>query len=173
MDVNATPRTESLLEQARRRTELPDAASNGQRAVQDVITHNLGRYFAPDPGGAVPFALNADLHPAGVPIGGGDREVVSWEFVGVHARSFRGVAATGRPVWFRGLTVLDRTQERVRYHHFIDWREVLIQLGIAPEATRPLQGREDVERLTRVRASGWTPSEPRRGDDSAGRLPKR
>jgi hypothetical protein len=159
------PSSEALLVAARNRDPdrqpqpLPEARA--QLGVRDNILRNIGTFFAPDPGGAAQFILNPDLHldrqgkvreirdtsdPDSV------YEIVSWEFVGVHTRSFRGVAATGRPVWFRGLTIAQRADSKSRftYSQFIDWREVLLQLGIAPEASRPLVGAEDIERREEI-----------------------
>lgn len=149
---------EEILEKARQRERRPEPTSDAQIAVARNIERNVGRYFLPDPGGADQFILNPDLHLDAKgqtrPIVDALYEIVSWEFVGIHAHSFRGISPTGKPVWFRGLTVTqpdDKSDSGYTYSQFIDWREVLLQLGIVPEASRPLLARADIERRDQVR----------------------
>ena len=142
--------SETFLQAALRRTVVPvNAGSPGQAAVERNITANVGHFFVPVPGSSVPaFSLNADVHGDGRTVVDPPFEIVSWEWVGIHARSFRGIPPTGKPVWFRGLTIAEeREREGFVFHQFIDWRQVILQLGITPESTRPLVGHEDVERL--------------------------
>ena len=160
------PSSEPFLDGARRRDTRRHnlrPAQTRKLAVADNIIRNVGHFFVQDPGPENPdpeappatqFVLNPDLHPGSRPLTIAPLELVSWEFVGVHVYAFRGVPKTGRPVWFRGLTIAEDLGEgaepRYTFRQFIDWREVLLQLGIAPESVRPLVGNEDLERLARV-----------------------
>ena len=141
---------EEFLDRARSRRLGPAPQSKAQIAVGENIVHNVGHYFVPDPGGAPQFVLNPDLHlnddGTARQISDEPYEIVSWEFVGIHARSFRGIPATGKPVWFRGLTIAEPfdSPSGFTYSQFIDWREVLLQLGVVPEASRPLLASDDI-----------------------------
>ncbi|MEA3215296.1 MAG: hypothetical protein QOJ19_1452 [Acidimicrobiia bacterium] len=147
------PSSERLLENARGRPNIMLPTTPLQFVVSRNIAANIGHFFKPDPDGAVQFSLNADVHRTAAPLVAPPFEIVSWEFVGVHAISFRGVPATGRPVWFRGLTLIEDhggAAPQYELRQFIDWREVLLQLGIAPEGVRPMVGQEDLDRLAQV-----------------------
>jgi hypothetical protein len=147
------PSTDAFLRAALDRAVVPiNPESRGHVAVQANITTNVGHFFVAPPGSeGIAFSLNADVHPNSRTVVDPPFEIVSWEWVGVHARSFRGIPPTGRPVWFRGLTIAEeREGEELFFHQFIDWRQVILQLGMTPESSRPLVAQADIDRLAPI-----------------------
>lgn len=56
---------------------------------------------------------------------------VDWEFEGVHSKdAFNGLAASGRPVVVRGLSIFGVDEERFTVRRHVDWAGLFAQLGL-------------------------------------------
>ena len=105
--------------------ETPDRDDSAAALVRDDIEAGLGGAFSGGDGFSIPGAF-ADLPP----ITGGARTAVVWEYHATHTDFFQGVGPTGRPVTIRGVTVVDRSGPQPLFHRYVDWLEVMGQLGL-------------------------------------------
>jgi hypothetical protein len=94
--------------------------------IRDDVEQSLGRYFAPREGFNVPEPFN---HAE--PIANQSHTAVIWEYSGTHTGDFHGIKATQRDVIVRGATVVDHSKEPPLFHRYVDWAEVMGQLGLS------------------------------------------
>ena len=94
--------------------------------VNDDVTAGLAEYFTPTQG-FLPAAGFAE----GEPISNGRHTAIVWEYHGRHTAAFQGVQPTGREVVIRGTTVVDVSRRsRPVFHRYVDWLDVMGQLGM-------------------------------------------
>ncbi len=65
----------------------------------------------------------------GTELASGGLTAVPWQFTGTHSGLFEGIAPTHRSVTIQGVTILD--QARGLHYRYVDWLNVLAQLGVA------------------------------------------
>ena len=94
--------------------------------IREDVEQNLGRYFAPTEGFNIPEPfIRAEA------IANQTQTAVVWEYSGVHTHEFHGLKATKQDVVVRGATIVDQSGETVLFHHYVDWSEVMGQLGLS------------------------------------------
>ncbi|MHB8464270.1 MAG: hypothetical protein ACYDH6_21165 [Acidimicrobiales bacterium] len=109
----------------RRRADI-DPESPFYLASQDVH-EGLADFFTPTQG----FHVAAGF-VEGPPMTNGKHTSVVWEFHGKHDAVFQGVRPTGRHVVIRGVTVVDKSKRgRVLFHRYVDWLDLMSQLGLS------------------------------------------
>lgn len=73
----------------------------------------------------------------GLDLPSGNVAFVPWEYHTRHTGTFFGLDATQRDVVLVGVTAIDTTGVEPLFHRFVDWANVLAQLGVTWSA-RPL-----------------------------------
>jgi hypothetical protein len=94
--------------------------------IRDDVEKSLKRYFSPTDGFTIP-----EPFIGAQPIANQTHTAVVWEYAGVHTHAFHGIEATQRSVVVRGATIVDQSGETALFHRYIDWSEVMGQLGLA------------------------------------------
>ena len=98
------------------------------RLVADDVAAGLGGVFQPTEGGGL-MPLDS-LESLGAPIASDTHAALPWQWQGTHVGEIAGIPPTGREdVVVRGVTIVDRTGDDILFHRFIDWLDVLQQLG--------------------------------------------
>jgi hypothetical protein len=94
--------------------------------IRTDVLGSLEQYFSPTEGFNVarPFA-------SAEPIANDSHTAVVWEFSGIHTGDFLGIKPTRRAVVIRGVTVVDHSKEPAQFHRYVDWAEVMGQLGLS------------------------------------------
>lgn len=95
--------------------------------VADDVTAGLGGVFEPTEGGGL-MPLDS-FGPLDAPIASDTHAALPWQWQGAHVGEIAGIPATGTDVVLRGVTIIDRSGDDVLFHRFIDWLDVLQQLG--------------------------------------------
>jgi predicted ester cyclase len=110
----------------------------------DLVVHRSGRHAFSGLGRMREFArlvpyVYGDVHVViDDLIAEGDRVVTRWRITGTHERELLGIAATGRPLSFTGITIhriVDAKIAEIWVEE--DWLGVLRQLGSDPTAPPP------------------------------------
>jgi len=110
---------------------VPDLSTVVDLVHRDV-TEGLGQALAPRDDGHG-FALAEGFEAVGdAPIADRDGAVaaVPWQWTGVHRGDLLGVPATNEVVTVRGVTLITGEEDNELLHRYIDWAEVLLQLGV-------------------------------------------
>src|SRR5665213_1161116 len=118
----------------KRNVELTRGQPRDVADVQDLVAmdveQGIGRYFAATDG----FIPLPGFTESG-PISNDRYTAQMWEYRGVHSAAFQGISATGNPVVVRGVTVVDgRDSNDPKFHRYIDWLEVMGQIGLTSTA---------------------------------------
>jgi hypothetical protein len=98
------------------------------------VESGLGPFFEATDGFSVPTQFG--MEP---PITNGQMTAVVWQYAGRHSAEFQGVPATDRVVTIRGTTVVDHSGPEPLFHRYVDWLDVMAQLGLTANM-RPASG---------------------------------
>jgi hypothetical protein len=117
---------------------MAENASKNQPAAELIgndVTASLGKFFTATAGFRRPEPF------AGEPISNDTHTAIVWEYTGVHTEPINGIRPTRREVTVRGVTIVDHSGKEPAFHRYIDWAEVMGQLGLTvtgrPTATPP------------------------------------
>jgi hypothetical protein len=116
----------ALVEIARQQIEL------GMAIVRADAVPRFRTWFSETAEFVTPPERSGPLGPASV--------AVEWEFNGVHDKdgAFNGLAASGRAVTIRGLTILSADNGRLQVRRYTDWVGLYAQLGLTLNWRIPL-----------------------------------
>jgi hypothetical protein len=102
--------------------------------VREDVMSGLREFFSAAPG-FVPAGS-----PDDAPMTNGRQTAVAWEYHGRHNGTFQGIPATGRDVVIRGVTVVEQGgRGRVLFSRYVDWLDVMSQLGLSAIARPALE----------------------------------
>lgn len=108
----------------------PNEAGGAAAWVRRDVESGVGSWFSPLAG----FAGREEFGSA--PMTNESFTSVVWEYAGRHTAVFQGIQPTGREVMIRGVTVVDHTGPAPRFHRYVDWLDLMGQLGVSA-AMRP------------------------------------
>jgi hypothetical protein len=112
--------------------------------VHDDVHAGLAESFTPRPG-----FIATEGFGDGEPITNGRHTAVVWEYHGRHDAPFQGVEPTGADIVIRGVTVIEQSGRRQVFHRYVDWLDVMAQLGLTSSMVPAL---EQLPRRARTRA---------------------
>jgi hypothetical protein len=115
--------------------EEPSKQQIAANLIRDDVTASLEKFFTTTRG------FNRPEPFTGEPIANETHTAIVWEYSGVHTEPINGIRPTQREVTVRGVTIVDHTGKEPAFHRYIDWAEVMGQLGLTitgrPIATPP------------------------------------
>jgi hypothetical protein len=112
---------------------VPDSADHIRREVEEDVTAVFSTAFPGE------FSVPEPFTDA-LPIGTGDVTAIPWRWTGVHRAPFHGLAPTGRPVDFSGVTLLRSEGDGLLFHRLVDWLELYRQIDAVVANRRVFEG---------------------------------
>lgn len=105
--------------------------------VRRDVVEGLGQLFGPADK-ADPMELARFHDDSHGPMVNQSFAAVAWTFDGVDSKGLWGLAPSQKPVRVRGVTVVDAaTDHPNRVHRYIDWVDVMAQLGLSVHGRMP------------------------------------
>ena len=104
---------------------MPIDAAEAVDAVRNDLEAGLGDVFSI-------LQFTSDIEKINAPVmSNNDFAAVVWSVNASHDNVFAGLAPTGREVVIEGVTIVSTSSEEPMFRRYIDWSNVLGQLGVS------------------------------------------